>query len=303
MSTARGAPGSAPRSATEWKEALAAKAATIDLRNGGRARSAYVLDGFFFELVEYAAPGLFVEAGAFDANASRTVAAVLPRCAVVAYEANPSNHAIWTSQVDFAAERVDYRHAALADRTGEIEMVLRTRDPGAAEAHVEDNSILPWVASAQGATRDTAMVPVTTMDSLLAEVPSGTRVATWIDVEGANREVIEGGRRLLAACDVVKIEVESSPLWVGQWLDVEVLRALTELHLVPLARDAQAPDQYNLVLVSARLAEDPQVGTLLAAYERRQAARELPGILGKARRHPRLRQLARALRDRVSRAR
>ncbi|MBK9475372.1 MAG: FkbM family methyltransferase [Tetrasphaera sp.] len=291
------------RTAAGWQEALAAKAAAIDLRNGGRPRSAYVLDGFFFELVEYAAPGLFVEAGAFDANASRRVAATLPECTVLAFEANPNNHAIWTSEVDFGAERVDYRHSALANRTGEIEMVLRTRDPGAAEAHVEDNSIHPWIASAAGATSDVVMVPVTTMDGILAEVPTGTRVATWIDVEGANREVIDGGRGLLAACDVVKIEVESSPLWVGQWLDLDVLGALTDLGLVPLARDAQAPEQYNVVLVSTRLAGDPHVGALLAAYERRQAARELPGILGKARRHPLLRQAARSVRDRLPRPR
>lgn len=294
---------SAGRTGAEWTTVLAAKAANIDLRNGGRPRSAYVLDGFFHELVEYAVPGLFVEAGAFDANASRRVAARLPACTVLAFEANPSNHAIWTAEVNFAAERVDYRHAALANRTGEIEMVLRTRDPGAVDAHVEDNSIHPWVASAPGATSDVVMVPVTTMDSLLAEVPTGTRAATWIDVEGANREVIEGGKHLLAACDVVKIEVESSPLWVGQWLDRDVLGALSDLHLVPLARDAQAPDQYNVVLVSVRLAEDPHVRTLLAAYERRQAARELPGILGKARRHPLLRQVARSVRERVRRAR
>ena len=48
-------------------------------------------------------------------------------------------------------------------------------------------------------------------------------VALWIDCEGANREVLEGARKILKEVSSIHIEVETKAFWKNQWLleDVE----------------------------------------------------------------------------------
>lgn len=275
-----------------WEGILATQAARLDLRNEGRYRSGYHLEELYFALLEIAQPGLFVEAGAFDATASRRAAALLPGARVIAAEANPNNHAIWTRQVDFAAQGVDYRQVALADGVSEVSFILRST--GDAEV-AEDNSILPLTGARQVESADAVTVPATTLDALLTEVAAGVRVAAWVDVEGANREVLTGGATLLGRVDLIKIEVETQEMWSGQWLAVDVLENLLGHGLVPVARDAQAPTQFNLVCVSERVLACPGAAVLIDDFLRAQGARELPGALGLARRDPRVRAAARSV--------
>jgi FkbM family methyltransferase len=264
--------------------------ARIDLANNGRYRSTYLLDEFFFELVELARPGLFVEAGAFDAAASLRVAAMEHPSRVVAFEANPSNFELWTRKTDFAGHGVEYLHLAVSDTGQPVTFHVRS---GSGDDTFEDNSILPRAGGVAASPDDLATVDSVTLDGYFG---SSTRSALWVDVEGANEQVLTGATEFLGTCDVLKIEVEDTPLWEGQWLAGDVLESVVGSGMWPLARDVQADGQYNLVFVGERLVRDPRVVSAHDHFLRAQLKKELPGVLGKVRRHPQVRRAARALR-------
>ncbi|MGW5691656.1 hypothetical protein ACWEWX_12015, partial [Streptomyces asiaticus] len=101
------------------------------------------LDRLFLELVSLLRPRVFVEAGAYEAETSLAVAAAVPDCAVVAFEANPYVHRKFTAGTDFAANRVDYRHQALSSRPGEVTFLVITDSASLADDRVEGyNSLL-----------------------------------------------------------------------------------------------------------------------------------------------------------------
>lgn len=266
----------------------------IDLRNDGRYRSTYVLDEYFHGLLSRVRPQIFIEAGAFDAAASRRAAAQLPGTMVYAFEANPSNYAIWTRAVDFESEGVAYLPLALSDRPGSVTFRLRSSD---APDAFEDNSILPHV-DADG-SGPSVQVEATTLDSFFGGHEG--RVAMWVDVEGANEQVLGGGLEVLSRCDVLKIEVEDVPLWRGQWLARDVVSACLDAGLMPVARDVQALGQYNIVLVRDELLADRGVREVTEELWRRQLSPELPGVLGKVRRSAGARGVARGVRGALRR--
>jgi FkbM family methyltransferase len=287
--------------AAAFEHQLRLHASHIDLANRGRYRSTHLLDEFFFELVEIAVPALFVEAGAFDATASRRIARDLPATRVVAFEANPSNYQLWTREVDFVGAGVEYLDLALAEAPGTRTFHLRSTESADPEALVEDNSLLPRASSSPNLSAETVTVQATTLDQ---HFPGRTaRAALWVDVEGANREVLSGGHEFLRTCDVVKIEVEDVPLWDNQWLAVDVFEAMLAAGLNPIARDVQADGQYNALFVSETLGAGARAVVAHERFLRTQIGRELPGIVGAIRRNGTVRRAARGIRSAVTRSR
>ncbi len=271
----------------------------IDLAHGGRHRSVHQIHELFHRLVEIVEPALFIEAGAFDAAASCRVSAALPACRVVAFEANPRNYAAWRIERDFDAHRVEYLNLALADRAGPVTFHLRSTVAGDESDWFEDNSILPRAGDVRHTDADLVTVEATTLDEFTAA--EAGRAAMWVDVEGANREVLTGGSEFLRRCDVVTIEVEDVPLWRDQWLATDVLEALLAAGLLPVARDVQRMGQYNLVAVRDTALARAEVLAAIEEFLRQQLRPELPGPLGTLRRNDTARRMARTVRGLANR--
>lgn len=71
-------------------------------------------------------------------------------------------------------------------------------------------------------------VPVLKLDDIFAEtLPSGLLIK--IDAQGAEREIIEGGRETFERADVVLIEQTFVPLYTGQALFNDIHRLLDEI--------------------------------------------------------------------------
>ncbi|MFE4336709.1 FkbM family methyltransferase [Streptomyces sp. NPDC056831] len=211
------------------------------------------LDRLFLELVSLLQPRVFVEAGAHEAETSLAIAAVVPDCAVVAFEANPYVHRKFTAGTDFAANRVDYRHQALSSRPGEVTFLVITDSASLTDDRVEGyNSLLrrvggDWLGDVE---YEEVTVAATTLDLEFADRPGP--FALWLDVEGATEQVLTGGREFLDRCDLLKVEVEETPFWQDQWLAEDVVAELREHGLEPVARDTQTEEQYNVVFASRR---------------------------------------------------
>ena len=73
----------------------------------GRANSAKLVADYFHELVDLVGPALFVEAGAYRADASRRVRRDHPECRVVAFEANPFNYEQYSGAYGFDDQGID----------------------------------------------------------------------------------------------------------------------------------------------------------------------------------------------------
>jgi hypothetical protein len=112
---------------------------------------------------------------------------------------------------------------------------------------------------------ETVPVPAARLDDVVrreADLDDGDAVVAWIDVEGATGPVLSSGRKVLSHASLVYVEVETEPVWDGQWLDVDVARFLAGCGLVPVLRDVQRKHQHNVVFASAHLATDPAMARL-----------------------------------------
>lgn len=232
-----------------------------------RSRLTYLLDALFDDLLTMTAPVLFVEAGAFEADASLRVAATLPLCRVVAFEANPYVYRRFSASTDFAAARVEYRHQALSDRQGETSFfIVASSASGCDDRQQGYNSLIKrtggdWLGEVE---YEEVGVMTTTLDAEFGDVRGAC--ALWLDAEGGSGLVLSGGGLFLDRCDVVKAEVEAKAFWTGQWLVADVLAEMARHGLEPVARDVQYEEQYNVVFASRRLLSRPGVRARLAQH-------------------------------------
>lgn len=233
------------------------QAANYSNMGNGRNDSAAYLDRFFHELVNLSAPELFIEAGAFKAEASRRVKHDHPGCDVVAFEANRYNHDAMDTEFKFAALGIDYLNLAVSDQPGEVTFHLRTTVNGEPEDKVTGNSSL-LTRTDPNIEYEEMRVRAVSLDShFSAGMPK--RTVMWIDVEGASGPLLQGADSVLTHTDVIMIEVEEYQHWAGQWLSLDVLTHLIGAGFVPLARDIEYENQFNIVFASAEFARRPDV--------------------------------------------
>jgi 2-O-methyltransferase len=118
---------------------------------------------------------------------------------------------------------------AVSDYAGQLTMRLSGRVDGAewtgsstiCEPLPQFADAFPWM-TLSGA----AVVPCMDLDTFCQMHGVGHVDLIWCDVEGAERQVIEGGRDTLARTDWLFVEVWERPLFDGQWLSGDVLAAL-----------------------------------------------------------------------------
>lgn len=199
-------------------------------------------------------PTLTLEIGAFEAGFSRWVRRELPGARAVAFEANPL---VWAHHRDeVTALGVEYLNLAIGPENGPVTLNVprdfdgRARDPVNRMASLGSNlrSEEQVAVEVPGVRLDDA-VPLATDDRLVA----------WIDVEGALGAVLPASSATLGRAAAVYVEVEAEPMWDGQWLDRDVLEWFDGIGLVPLLRDRQRREQYNVLLVPAAAAATPEV--------------------------------------------
>ena len=207
-------------------------------------------------------PTSVLEIGAHEATFSQWAAETFPTAVVKAFEANPYVHAKYAEEL--AATRVDYRNLAVGPVNGEVQLNVPTEVWGRERELANRMASLGVHTEATGDIQVT--VPSVRLDDHLALSPAD-RVVAWIDVEGANEIVLSGGGGVLDRTHAVFIEVESEPIWEGQWLDAEVASCLGDHGLLPVARDIFKPQrhQYNVVFARAEHAHDPRTGRQAAA--------------------------------------
>lgn len=208
----------------------------------------------FRTLARLTDPTLTLEIGAFEAGFSRWVRRELPAARAVAFEANPM---VWAHhRDDVAALGVEYLNLAIGPENGPVTLNVprdfdgRARDPVNRMASLGSNlrSEEQVPVEVPGVRLDDA-VPLTADDRLVA----------WIDVEGALGAVLPASAATLGRAAAVYVEVEAEAMWDGQWLDRDVLEWFAGVGMVPVLRDRQRREQYNVLLVPASAATTREV--------------------------------------------
>jgi FkbM family methyltransferase len=199
----------------------------------------------FFRVCQVLEPEMLLELGAHAAEtSSRFVQRTTGRA--IAVEANPHTFAERTCRAQ--GPRVSAINMAVSSEPGELDLHIPV-----AEA---SQLLTPGNASLKRRTAEaqyvTVRVPVTTIDTIVANEPPTASVALWIDVEGMALEVLTGGRQLLAGstCRLIVVEVETVRHWEGQSTASEVDRFLADMGFVPMMRDAEYKNQYNVLYVA-----------------------------------------------------
>lgn len=112
---------------------------------------------------------------------------------------------------------------------------------GSVSIHIAANSVSSSIlsmlpshseAAPESGYVDTETVPVNTLDNLCSFDPND-RVALKIDVQGYERQVLQGASRVLGRCQVVISEMSLVPLYEGQVLAHEFWALLTAEGFAP----------------------------------------------------------------------
>lgn len=235
---------------------ITAPAAFYDIsQRAERNRSARDLQQLFYGLQRVLQPTLFLEAGAYDATASQKVRTLCPDAKIVALEANPYNHKALSEATDYREVGIDYLNLAASDSVGSISFKIQSSKGGEPiPLQSEKNSIL--ARTEQGITYEEVNVASTTIDT---QTESFDRISLWIDVEGASRQVLTGASASLSRTITALIEVEINPFWENQWLCLDVCRFMGSKGFIPVARDFEYWQQFNVLFIHRHTMKEPQV--------------------------------------------
>jgi FkbM family methyltransferase len=207
----------------------------------------------FYSLILTVRPDIICDIGSCDGTEAIRFKKLRPPADVLAFEANKTNYERITGNDDVARLKIDVRHAAVTDTSGDVDFyevdvpVAKPWAVGVSSLRRRGSSIVSELVERR------VTVAGVSMEEVLADRP-GERVGLWIDVEGAARDVIAGLGNAADRVAFMHIEAEFAPLWIGQDTGEQVTRDLDELGFDVIATGVtDHPDQKNLVVVSRRL--------------------------------------------------
>lgn len=201
------------------------------------------LTNVFIEIQKKLKPELVLEVGAFNAEFSQIIVNQNICSNVHAYEASPYVYERYKDKLIGAG--IEYKNLAISNEKGTVsfEIQLEHKDPSL----VGNNTIL---RRAEEKSYSYIQIPCNTLDNLY---PNPSNICLWMDVEGANREVLLGSPRLLANVQSIFIETEHRQFWKNQWLHMDVVRYLDEHGFIMVYMQKQYDDQTNCIFVRKEL--------------------------------------------------
>lgn len=120
------------------------------------------------------------------------------------------------------------RQVALGDTTGELILNVSEESRFSSALDVRPETV---ERSPTFRYTSTETVPVERLDSLAAEL-SAERLAVKVDVQGFERQVLDGGAETLKRVHVFEMELTAHPVYEGQMLVVEAMQRMADVGLV-----------------------------------------------------------------------
>ena len=172
--------------------------------------------------------------------------------AICALEASPRTYAFFAKEVNYKKFGVNYINALISER--EEDTVFYEYIYDGMEAAAGMSSILVRDIKQHGAARRTR----STMRSIRGDTfienkfKNKNNIAVWIDVEGAQAEILHSLSRSFAQgiINSIYIEVEKTKLWLEQkMIDSDIIEFMNKHNFSPFLRDNEYYTQYNIIFV------------------------------------------------------
>lgn len=127
---------------------------------------------------------------------------------------------------------------AIGDETGEVTMNVSEVSTFSSALPITDATIAGF-APATYVRQEVA--PIRRLDDLVPDLVAGAPYAVKMDVQGFERQVIEGGERAMAGATAVEVELCPVELYEGEWMMLELMRAMDDRAFVPVLIDNAFP--------------------------------------------------------------
>lgn len=170
---------------------------------------------------------IVLEIGAHEAEFSRAYRQNNKQVRIFAFEANPFVYQFFLKRFNFADMDISYQNRAVSDNGGKLKFNAPYHAAnGAMGAPKGIGSILPMIDSSE--PYKVVEVEAITIDAIHALNRTRGLTAMHIDVEGAARQVLSGGREVFSSekIAIINMEMNSQEIWKGQWLDIEIYEFL-----------------------------------------------------------------------------
>jgi FkbM family methyltransferase len=169
----------------------------------------------YIKLQKDLTPDMSIEVGAHEASYSKTMAGL--EIEAFAFEASPYVY----NRFKDGLSGIYYINKAVSDKLGTVQFQMQTRT----DYDKSGNNTIKL--RNEDTEYEYIDIQSTTLDHyFIDDIKYGKNIALWIDVEGANEDVLLGAEKLLELVSSIHIEVEEIEFWKNQWLHDDVTKYL-----------------------------------------------------------------------------
>lgn len=221
-----------------------------------RQKSNQELANLFANIVGNSNIDSFYEIGALYAEMSMYIKNRVKN--VYAFEASTRNYNLAKEKV----EGIEYLNLAISDYDGEININMGMSEG----ANIGADSVLNRLDNG-GTEYKTETVLCSKLDSFIeSKKLTDNSNALWIDVEGSAIDVLLGAEKTLLNTKVIFIEMEQVRFWENQSLAHDINKYLCDKDFVPIARDFEYENQFNVVYIQKDILYTPAVDISLQMF-------------------------------------
>ncbi|HEV7236623.1 MAG TPA: FkbM family methyltransferase [Ktedonobacteraceae bacterium] len=168
---------------------------------------------------------LFLDVGSLDGREAFAVEARLPQAKCIAIEPNPRNIALIQTEIARKGSRIELETFAAGNENGTTSFY--TRIPLNAKNYGA-SSLLKFAEDSRDEEFSTNKIDVQLrrLDGV-DSITSYSKLALWIDVEGAGYHVLEGLASIIQKVQIVHIEVETQPCFEGEKLATDIIHLMS----------------------------------------------------------------------------
>jgi FkbM family methyltransferase len=181
----------------------------------------------FSALLQGAGADCICDIGSRDGEDALRLRNVFPNARILAFEANPHNHALMAADPRFAAARIELFSCAVSNSDGEASFNITPVTECDPHGVSGTSSLLG--GSALG-VQEVVRVETRRLDGIIAEHCPGCRqIGLWVDTEGAEYMVFEGMSGIREHVAAIHVETAIKPFMEGQRPMAEVTALLDSM--------------------------------------------------------------------------
>jgi FkbM family methyltransferase len=191
----------------------------------------------------------------YSLEMANTYGGAISLCAI---EASPRTHAYFSKKINYRNWGISYIHALVSDRDEDTvfyEYVCEDMEP----AFGLSSMLIRDIRQHGAVRRARSTVKAIRGDTFIeSKFRNKQRIALWIDVEGAQYEVLHSLSKSfsLGIINSVYIEVEMKKLWIDQkMLDNDVIAFMNKQNFSQFLRDNEDDTQYNIIFVNNNITD------------------------------------------------